>query len=324
MDGPRVAYASAGRVYVWNVVTGTSSVVKGEYSNAAHTINPSEVAIAGTRVAWIKREELGNTEMPQRLYTALVGGSAHRLRRVLGYNNTDCGLGASQIAGLVGSGTFLAVSTWKWDKDGIVATNRRLNRVTPTGLRPIATGPGAIVSASSDGSHVAVVPLRSAVMGPQYCETTGPASASVYSVTGKPLRRIATGPLTEVALGGMRLVVLTPSPKLSLDVYDWTTGALVHSWPVARAESNAAHVQIEGRLVAYSVYVRRTAERLHLLNVTTGKDVVVATANGIRDLHTWAIGPRGLVYVVNRGTSPHSHGKLVFVPMARLLPLVAR
>jgi hypothetical protein len=324
MDGPRVAYASAGRVYVWNVVTGTSSVVKGEYSNAAHTINPSEVAIAGTRVAWIKREELGNTEMPQRLYTALVGGSAHRLRRVLGYNNTDCGLGASQIAGLVGSGTFLAVSTWKWDKDGIVATNRRLNRVTPTGLRPIATGPGAIVSASSDGSHVAVVPLRSAVMGPQYCETTGPASASVYSVNGKLLRRIATGPLTEVALGGMRLVVLTPSPKLSLDVYDWTTGALVHSWPVARAESNAAHVQIEGRLVAYSVYVRRTAERLHLLNVTTGKDVVVATANGIRDLHTWAIGPRGLVYVVNRGTSPHSHGKLVFVPMARLLPLVAR
>jgi hypothetical protein len=326
MDGPRVAYASAGRVYVWNLVTGTSSVVKGEYSNAAHTVNPSEVAIAGTRVAWIKREQLGNTEMPQRLYTALVGGSAHRLRRVLGYTNTDCGSGGSQIAGLVGSGTFLAVSTWKWDKEGIIGANRRLNRVTPTGLRPIATGPGAIVSASADGSRVAVVPLRSAVMGPEYCEATGPASASVYSVNGKPLRRIATGPLTEVALGGKRLVVLTPAPKLSLDVYDWTTGGLVHSWPIAGAASKhrAAHVQIQGRLVAYSVYAGRAAERLHLLDVTTGKDVVVATANGIGDLHAWAIGPRGLVYVVNHGTSPQSHGRLVFVPMARLLPLVAR
>ena len=56
MDWPRVAYASGGRIYVWNVVTGATSVVKGNYSNAAHTVNASEVAIAGTRVAWIKRQ----------------------------------------------------------------------------------------------------------------------------------------------------------------------------------------------------------------------------------------------------------------------------
>src|SRR5690348_6815282 len=70
LDGPRVAYASAGRIYVWNLATGATSVVKGEYSNAAHTDNASEIAIAGVRMAWIKRQQIGNTEQPQRLYTA--------------------------------------------------------------------------------------------------------------------------------------------------------------------------------------------------------------------------------------------------------------
>jgi hypothetical protein len=32
IDGPRVAYASAGRIYVWNVATGATSVVRGIYS----------------------------------------------------------------------------------------------------------------------------------------------------------------------------------------------------------------------------------------------------------------------------------------------------
>src|SRR5512146_3044710 len=140
MDGPRVAYASGGRVYVWNVVTGASSVVKGTYSNASHTDNAAEIAIAGKRVAWIKRQEIGNTQQPQRLYTAPVGGSAHRLRRVLGYRDLACGPGGSQIAGLVGSGSVLAVSTWQWSTGGSVPVpaHQRLNLITPTGLRTIA------------------------------------------------------------------------------------------------------------------------------------------------------------------------------------------
>ena len=46
MDGPRVAYASGKKVYVWNTVTGATTLLKGKYSS--HT---AEVAIAGTRVA---------------------------------------------------------------------------------------------------------------------------------------------------------------------------------------------------------------------------------------------------------------------------------
>lgn len=50
MDGRRVAYASGNKVYVWNTLTGATTLMKGNYSS--HT---SELAIAGTRVAWITR-----------------------------------------------------------------------------------------------------------------------------------------------------------------------------------------------------------------------------------------------------------------------------
>jgi hypothetical protein len=332
LDGPRVAYASGGRIHVWNLVTGASSTIRGEYSNAAHTVNAAEVVIAGKRVAWIKREQLGNTEMPERLYTAQVGGSAHRVRRVLGYTNTDCGSGGSQIAGLVGSGTLLAVSTWKWDTHGIVAANRRLNLVTATGLRPIAAGPTAVVSASADGGHIAVVPLRTASMGPDYCEVTPATSIGIYSVSGALLRQIVPGgDFGEVALGGKQLVVQVPSPTPELKVYDWTTGALVHTWPVLGAATRAGphqegHVQVHGGLALYSVYSRyiRGSEKLHALDLATGKDALVAVVKGFGANRAWAIGSRGLVYVVNRGISEHSPGKLVFVPTAELNRLVGR
>jgi hypothetical protein len=330
IDGPRVAYASGGRIHLWNVLTGTSSTIRGEYSNAAHTVNAAEVAIAGKRIDWIKREQLGNTEMPQRLYAAQVGGSAHRLRRVLGYTNTDCGSGGSQIAGLVRSGTSLAVSTWKWDTHGIVATNRHLNLVTPTGLRPIATGPSAVVSASAGGGHVAVVPLRTASMGADYCEVAPATSIGIYSVSGALLRQIVPGgAFGEVALGGKQLVVQIPSPAPELKVYDWTTGALVHTWPVLGAATRAGphqsgHVQVRGGLALYSVYSRYVGggEKLHVLDLATGKDAVVANVKGFGANRAWAIGSRGLVYVVNRGISQHSPGKLVFVPTAELNRLV--
>jgi hypothetical protein len=325
LDGPRVAYASAGRIYVWNLVTGATSVVTGTYSNAKHSVNASEVAIAGQRVAWIKREQLGNTQMPQRLYTAQIGGSAHRLRRVLGYTNTDCGSGGSQIAGLVGAGTVMAVSTWQWDFAGTAVANRRLNLVTPTGLRTIAAGTSAVASVSGDNGHIAVVPLRGASMGPDYCEVTSPTSVAVYSAQGKLLRRIQIGPVGAVALGGNRLVVQTATSRPTFDVYDWTTGALLQSWPAPTRGFN--DLGFSGRIAAYSVFAGSNGRsaKLHLLDVTTGKDVVVATLrdSAYRDL---AVGERGLVYVGNHFKSRLStpSGRLVFVPTAQLRRLLGR
>lgn len=329
MSGPRVAFASGGWIYVWNVETGASSVVKGTYSNAAHTINAHEIAILGNRVAWIKSEQLGNTELPQRLFTAYVGGSAHKIRAVLGATNTYCGSGGSQIGGLVGSRTFMAVSTWKWDYRGLAVAHRRLNLVTPTDLRTIATGPSAVASVAADGDHIAVVPLPSASAGPDYCEVTPATTVGVYSVSGKLLRQIDTGPVVDVALKGNDLVVLTPPPGASIEVYDWTTGSLLHTWPAVGTSSKGsgpnqpAHVRAYGRLVLYSVYSRYTGrnETLHLLDLTSGKDVVVATVKGFGNLRAWTIGARGLVYVVNHGHRPL--GSLVFVPTVNLRRLLA-
>jgi hypothetical protein len=325
MDGPRVAYASGGRVYVWNVVTGATSVVRGTYSNATHSDNAAEIAIAGKRVAWIKRQELGNTEQPQRLYTAPVGGSAHRLRRVLGYRDLTCGPGGSQIAGLVGSGSLLAVSTWQWSTGASVPVpaHQRLNLITPTGLRAIATNPGAIVSASADGGHIAVVALPTPTWEPEaYCVWTPSSNVRVYSADGRLLRQVASGPVAEVALTGSRLVVLSATSTPTLAVYDWTTGALLHTWPVTGRLFDFA---VAGRLAVYSTGYRRQSvnpKNLRLLDLATGKDVAVATTRNslYRDL---ALERRGLVYAVNAYKDGRP-GKLVFVPTAKLLQALGR
>jgi hypothetical protein len=61
------------RVGVWNVVTGSASVIKGNYpsSGRAFGYGSGEVAIAGKRVALITRFVIGNDDQTQeRLYTA--------------------------------------------------------------------------------------------------------------------------------------------------------------------------------------------------------------------------------------------------------------
>ena len=189
MDGPRVAYASGGRVYVWNVVTGATSVVKGEYSNAGHSVDAAEIAIAGTRVAWTKRQMFGNTEASARLYTAPVGGKAHLIASAyFGGEHTGW------IGGVVGSGHVLAVSTWRWD--GTVVTRPRLSLITPTGVRPIVSGLAAIVAASAGAGHIAV--LRSTTAWPPGPDdfvspppTTTAPTVGIYSATGALLRKIA-------------------------------------------------------------------------------------------------------------------------------------
>lgn len=316
LDGPRVAYASDNRIYGWNVVTGATSVVKGDYSHAAHRVNPAVIALAGKRVAWIRYQQIGNTQLITRLYTAQLGGPAHRLRMVPGYTNTGCGGGGgSQISGLVGSGSVLAVSTWKASVDGTSASNRRLNLITPAGLRPIASGPDTIVSASADDGHIAVVPLPT-LTDPDKCLWTPRNSVEIYGTDGKLLRQIEVDlGWGDVALSGNRLVVPSGTATRELDVYNWMTGALVHAWPTAE---HVSHFAVTGRLAVYP----GRGEKLRLLDLTTGKDVVIASATkGLN--RNFALGRRGLVYVVNHwNRSPLDgplHGKLVFVPMANLL-----
>jgi hypothetical protein len=137
MDGARVAYASGGRIRVWNVVTGATSVVKGKYGNAKGNENASQIAIAGKRVAWIKDQQFGNTEEGEKLYTSSIAGKAKMIDRVYRYGVDDPTLTkGGWIEGLVGSGNGIAVSTWK--SNGTSATDQQLGFVTPAGVSPLA------------------------------------------------------------------------------------------------------------------------------------------------------------------------------------------
>jgi len=324
MDGSRVAYVSGGKIRIWNVATGATSVVPGKrgYANVA-----AEVAISGKRVAWINRRYVGNTEAGEKLYAASLGGKPRLLDDVYRYGRDDLAVTTGGwMAGLVGTGKALAVSTWRTSKG--VPSAEDLSVVTPTGLRPIASGPGAMVAESAEGGHIAV--LRSTVGWPNDSQMPiGPApSVGVYSTDGALLSEIALGAPDadatgiQIALGGSRLVVLRtelhePSgpTTVKLEVYDWTTGKLLSTWPVAIPQyAGEIRFAIDGHLAAVE-----GPYRLHLVDLDTGKDVVIASSS--RSDSPPAINSHGLVYAVNKHYN--GPGKLVFVPTARLLALAS-
>jgi hypothetical protein len=337
LDGPRVAYASGGRIYVWNIATGATSIVKGGYSNAAHSIDPAQIAIAGERVAWIKRVGYGNTEMSEKLYDASITGRAHVLKQGYIFEREDS-LDAvgGWIAGVVGSGKVLAVSTWHSDRG--VTSRQKLSLITPAGLRPIATGPGTIVAGAANRGHIAVLSSIAAWPADEPSTPTTEPSVGIYSKDGKLLRTIVLDtpippppscgdcvayPSTiqnSLALSSDRLVVLTEtnpetgsSPwTTKVEVYDWRTGMLLHTWPLTfrpYAINVAAPLAASGRFAAIE------GKQLHLLDLTSGKDTVITGGVG----SPAALGPRGLVYAA-RGRA--GHGRLVFVPMSKLPALV--
>jgi hypothetical protein len=319
LDGSRVAYASGGKIRVWNVATGATSTVKGHYASVSSTANvtASQLAIAGKRVAWIKDQQFGNTEEGEKLYTASVGGQAHLVDHVYRHGVDDSShTTGGWLEGLAGSGETIAVSTWK--SDGTVATHRELGLVTRTGLSPLAGGPGTIVAGSVDNGHIAV--LRSSPWASSN-------SVGIYSRNDiAPVGEVDLGtPGTtgfQISLSGKELVVLTtglhqPSGTTTarLQVYDWSTGQLLNTWPVGiHSNGGQARFAVQGQLAAVE-----GPSRLHLVDLTTGKDVTIARAS-----HTDsppALDSHGLVYALN----PHFNGpgKLVFVPTAKLLALAS-
>jgi hypothetical protein len=343
VDGPRVAYMlNSRRVGVWNVVTGATTPVKGNYPSNGHNFGhgTGEVAIAGKRVALITRFVIGNTlQTQERLFTASLGGSAHQLGKKTNHSSSsgDCtvpGTGYADgnwIGGLVGAGNVLVVSSWK--ASNAATTGERLNLIAPTGLRTIASGPGAIVPQSANGGRVAV--LRSTDAWPAYqgpLEQRAP-MVGIYSSSGALLGEVALAPLPDycggpytllrIALSGNELVALrldipqAGSLTSTIDVYNWKTGALVHAWPLAlpHGSPGSNRLAVSGR-----VAVIQGSNRLRLLDLTTGKETTVAAS---RPNSPATIGSRGLVYALNpiKADKP---GKLVFVPTTKLLAALSQ
>lgn len=325
VDGSRVAYMTTKRrVAVWNLATGKTTVIKGTYprqgSGFGNGFGTGEVAIAGKRVALITRYATGNSQQTQEhLFTATLGGSAHALGKLTNHftnpldGEPDGGLSSGTwISGVVGSGKTLAVSTWSSRES--IASHERLSLVTRTGLHTIATGPGAIVAKSADGGHIAVFRSTQAWPADTVRPTTATPTVGIYSSTGSLLHEVAVDQdAREISLSGKELVVLTetiPAPDTfvaTLQVYDWTTGTLMHVWPVALGRQGGSGLTVHGRFAALEAH-----GGLRLVDLTTGKDVAIAPSSGARPV----LGARGLVYAVNRTKGPD---RIFFVPTAKLL-----
>jgi hypothetical protein len=331
MDGAHVAYMRGDRrVAVWDVSTGATSVVKGAYPSNGRRfgVGWGEVAIAGKRVALITRFGTGNSQQTQeRLYTAKLGGTAHRLGKLTNHmtnpldGEPDGGLSyGNWLAGVVGSGNTLAVSSWKSNQS--VTSKEKLSVVTATGLRTIAAGGGSLVAGAADSGHIAV--FRSTLAWP--AEDVRPATTAptvgIYSSGGTLLNEVTLdSSAVGIALSGEELVVLTetiPQPgslTTTLQVYDWKTGALVNTWPVA-----VGHVPPTDRIAVYGQLAAiEGSSTLHLVDLKTGKEVAVGPSS--RNGCPAALGPRGLVYALN--PSYKGRAKLVFVPLAKVRAAVA-
>ena len=120
MDGARVAYAVQGegpsctKVFVWNVRTQGGALVSGKGTCGADSTSTgggvTEIAVAGTRLAWIVNEG-GNTESADTLYTAsLPAPHERRVANAVRTGNVDGTLTGSWLSGLVGSGDRIALN----------------------------------------------------------------------------------------------------------------------------------------------------------------------------------------------------------------------
>jgi hypothetical protein len=197
------------------------------------------------------------------------------------------------------------------------------------------------VSQSADRGHIAV--LRSTDAWPAYQgpPEQGTPILGVYSTGGRLLDGIALNVpppdqacgsastvILGIALSGNRLVLLrldvpqAGSARKAFEVYDWTTGALVRTWT---PQPKACNFAVSGSLAVYSAgcgYLGGT-QRLHVLDLATGKDVVIAHAPGNGGYIT-AMDSHGLVYSDNPYTPRKKHGKIVFVPTAKLLAALSK
>jgi hypothetical protein len=165
--GPLVAYdvgnakiqhGSGNRVLVWNVVTGKTTKVSGRFTDSADITSTGrgvrELAIAGTRVAWIVNWG-GNTESDDYLYASTaVKPSERRLASATRLGEPP--VHGKWIGGLVGSGNLVAVNSWTTAADRSVATAGLYTLGAKT-LRSVVAGPSTLEAAAADGGRIVVV-----------------------------------------------------------------------------------------------------------------------------------------------------------------------
>ena len=305
MSGPEVAYSAENgshcrNVVVWNVLTGSAVLVSGPKSGTTCGDDEpsgqqvSELAVAGTQVAWIRTIQ-GNTEADDTLFAAsLPKPHEHSLAaaRRLGEPPVKGGW----IGGLVGSGTVVAANVWTTNGAGVIVSGS-LRTISASASKTVATGTGTVLAEALDLGRIAV--LRS------------DGTVALYSAAGSLLRTVAPSSAREIALHKDYLVVLTKTK--TIEIYNSNTGVLLRQWPVP---GGAAHLDLYADIAVYSV--RRT---LHALQLTTGKDAVIASLK--RAVVADEIEAPGVVYAYDSLRGIQDVGNLAFVPMRSIATAVS-
>jgi hypothetical protein len=137
-------------------------------------------------------------------------------------------------------------------------------------------------------------------------------SVGVYSAAGRLLRKVTPTSAQQVALQGNYLVVLTKTRTLA--VYDSNTGSLLKTLPVRGVSPR--NLDLQAGLAVYTV-----GRDLHVANVKTGKDRVLATmSHGIEFAQIEAT---GVVYAGNLRHGAKTLGTLTYLPFARAAAAVS-
>lgn len=321
LDGSRVVYGvsplSLGyrKVYVWNLLSGAGRLVHGRGGGV-------EFAESGNHIAWIARGGSPSETDEYLLATPLPRLKLRQLASAVRGTDYDARAeGGDWLSGLVGEGSFIAVSSWTGrtnEPDRV--SNAYLSLVGTNRLHQIASGPGAIIAQSVDASRIAVV--RSTALWPSQWALSGSGgSVAVYSTSGKRLLELKGDTAKEAALSGSDLAILTTAN--TIEKHGAKTGSLLRTW---RVPAGAAHLDLQSGIAIYSVYPlkgRAGSRKLHALQLATGKDVVIVTGEGpypYTQGDDAQIGRLGIVYAINI----KNRGKLVFMPMARVLAAVSK
>jgi hypothetical protein len=314
IDGDRVAFDTSSwltskpgvnKVLVWNVRTGKTVRVSGRVTAGADGTSTGVgvfgLALANSRVAWLVNEG-GNLEGDDLLFTSSVTkprerkvASATRLgNNCPGRETSNCA--GPWLGGLVGSGNLIAVNRWTTDATGAL-TAGQLDVLGGTKLKQVATATGTVQAVAADGGRVAVLHADGTV--------------AMYSATGKLLRTLDAPPDAEaVALSGKNLLVATKSRQL--DLYNARTGSL-HETIIAGGVRQPHNLDVQGNIAIYTTPAELV---LHAVNLSTGKDLVIAEPHGGVSLAR--IDAAGVVYTDNGFATKFGKGRLVFMPFSRV------
>jgi hypothetical protein len=314
LDGSRIAYDVSGagsvgnKVLVWNARTGKTTRVSGKQTRGADDSSTGSgvfgLAIAGTRVAWLVNVG-GNTEGDDYLFASSVANPKERKVASVTRTGDACSGGppvvnpqcaGNWLLGLVGSGNLIALDRWTTTGEPTVTGSANLLVLGKT-VKSVATGEPPFLSVAVAGGRIAV--LRSAQ------------DVTLYSSSGKLLRTVHPSSAQGAALSGRNLVVLTKSRKLEL--FDAETGSLRKTFAM-RGTKQPRDLDVQGRVAIYT-----TGSAVHAVNLSSGKDRVVAQHRG-GPLFA-QIDSAGLVH----GANSYAPGKgtIVFVPFARVAAAVS-